>query len=235
MKIINEQGRLKKYIVRDGLGEILPEGMTAQMELCSYEPSETVLEHGAPMHYFYFFVSGKLKIYQTQPNGRTLLIQFYSYFDSLGEVELMNGLPASCSVVAVEPSELIRIPMDVMQSQAIDYPPFLRYIIRSLSLKLIHADDHHAFNLLFPVKQRLASYLIEHSGGAPSLRLMDQLQEIADYLGTTYRQLHRAFNALSDEGVIKKEGKIVHIADFGALKVLAGEIYVVSAEDASEN
>ena len=55
--------------------------------------------------------------------------------------------------------------------------------------------------------------------------LSETLVEISEFIGTTYRQLHRAFIQLEEEGIIKRVGKGIAILDVVALENLAGQIY----------
>lgn len=225
MQILNEPSTLAAYINRHGLIDILPEAVLEVCELCRYGRDESVLVAGTEMEYFYFFIKGKLKVFQIHDNGKAFLIQFYSMFDSLGEVELLVDMETSCSVTAVEISDLIRIPMATMRKHVMDYPAFLEYSARSLATKLIIADRHHASNLLYPVKNRLASYLMAHAVNSESVKLKESLSDVSEYIGTTYRQLHRAFSQLMAEKIIEREGKLIKILDSKKLSKLAGTIY----------
>ncbi len=225
MHVINEPKRLKKYIAQNNLEAILPVEVLESCQLTRFARDEAVLIANAPMAYFYFFVSGKLKVFQVHDNGKAFLIQFYSTFDSLGEVELLSAIDASCSVDAVQPSELIRIPMTILRQHAINYPPFLQYVARSLATKLLVADRHHASNLLYPVKNRLASYLRAHENENHEVFLKESLQDLSEYIGTTYRQLHRAFQQLEVEHVISRTHKKIAICDADKLERIAGNIY----------
>lgn len=225
MQILNAPKRLKRYINENHLDEILPKATLDACELCMYNRDEPVLIANTQMPYFYFFVSGKLKIFQIHENGKAFLIQFYSEFDTLGEIELLNGIEATCSVNAVNSSELIRIPMETLKNQVMDYAPFLRQISRSLAKKLLVADRHHSSNLLYPVKNRLASYLRAHVNEQNEVVLKESLQDVSEYIGTTYRQLHRAFQQLEKAGIITKEHKTIKICNLVKLEQIAGNIY----------
>ena len=225
MQIDENLKYLNLLIQKNKINEILPSEVLKSIELCKFSRDEEIIVANSEMSYFYFFVKGKLKVFQIHENGKAFLIQFYSYFDSIGDVELVNDMKASCSVSAVIPSELIRIPMELLRSHAVDYPPFLRYISKSLATKLLIADRHHSSNLLYPVKNRLASYLRAHEIRVNEIVIKDSLQDISEYLGTTYRQLHRAFKQLEKEEILKKNKKSIIILNIEKLQNLAGSIY----------
>lgn len=225
MQLIESGERLNQLIKKNKIDKILPNQVLEACELCIYKKDESILIANTPMHYYYFFCTGKLKVFQFHENGRALLIQFYTTFDALGEVELMTDMDATCSVSAVQTSELIRIPMMIMKRYATDYPKFLRYVVKALSMKLLIADSHHASNLLNPVMNRLASYLKAHDNEQHVFTLSESLQEISDYIGTTYRQLHRALSRLEEEGIIGRENKRITVIDQTRLSTYAGNIY----------
>lgn len=225
MQVLKEGSNLTNHIKSFGLLDILPSQVIETCELCRFSRDETVLIAGTEMNYFYFFIKGKLKVFQIHENGKAFLIQFYSSFDSLGEVELTTEIATSCSVSAIETSDLIRIPMSALKQHALDYSPFLMYVAKSLATKLIVADRHHASNLLYPVKNRLASYLRAHSNENENIILKESLSDVSEYIGTTYRQLHRAFQQLIDDAIILRNNKQIKIIDAERLSALAGTIY----------
>ena len=101
MKIIKHPKRVTEFIEKMAVHDILEPEILNSLELCEYEKDEIVLESGEDLEYYYFFLEGKLKVFQQQQNGRNLLIQFYTKFDTLGDVELIESLKVTCTVSAV--------------------------------------------------------------------------------------------------------------------------------------
>lgn len=226
MKLIRHPQKVKAFLELLEIREILNEEILNALELCAYEKDEIVLEAGEPLEYYYFFLEGKLKVFQQQRNGRNLLIQFYTKFDTLGDVELIESLNVTCTVSAIEKSYLFRIEVAQMKRYVENNIPYLKYIISGLSVKMRYANENDAYNLLNPVKNRLASYLSwHHEDTSNEVILAETLMEISEFIGTTYRQLHRAFIKLEEESIIKREGKKVIILDPKAIEALAGQIY----------
>ncbi|GAU78065.1 Crp/Fnr family transcriptional regulator [Fusibacter sp. 3D3] len=226
MKLIKHPQKLKSFLEVLEVKTMLDESILKALELCEYEKDEIVLEADDPLDYYYFFLEGKLKVFQQQKNGRNLLIQFYTKFDTLGDVELIESLNVTCTVSAVEKSYLFRIDAAQMKRFVENNVPYLKYIIRGLSIKMRYANENDAYNLLNPVKNRLASYLLwHHEEDSNEVILAETLVEISEFIGTTYRQLHRAFIQLEADAIIKRTGKVVRIHDPKAIKALAGQIY----------
>jgi CRP-like cAMP-binding protein len=225
MRLLNLPKEIEALIEKHQLVEILSPILLDALELCEYEGDEVILEAQEQLSHYFFFIQGKLKVYQRQANGRNLLIQFYTKFDSLGDVELTQDLPVTCTVEAVEKSRLLRLDAALLRRHAMTHVPFLNFVIRSLSSKMRSADENHAFNLLNPVKNRLASYILWHKGNSLTIDFNDSLQDISEFIGTTYRQLHRAFLQLEEDRVISRNGKTIEVMNINALESLAGQIY----------
>jgi len=225
MKILENKERKKKYIKKYDIEKILPENLVEKLQFEKYEAGENILQAGQELEKFYFFVEGKLKVSSFQENGRSLLLSFYTTFDSIGEVELFKNEKVVNPVDAITDSFLLTLSLEVLRDKAMNYPPFLRYVVNSLSDKLNDLSCQSAFNLLYPLKNRLASFLWIHYAGGREIILKDSFKEIAEYLGATYRHLHRALKELEDEGIIKRNRRIVRVLEVDKLKELAGDIY----------
>ncbi|MDK2867249.1 MAG: hypothetical protein PWP38_1564 [Clostridiales bacterium] len=229
MKII-ESGKasplINKMILENNLSDILTDSLLERMELCLYESGENIIREGEAMQHYFFFITGRLKIFQTYENGKSLLIQFYTTMDSLGEVELIEECEAFCSVSCIMDSLLLRLPMYEMKAILYQNLPFLTYVSKSLSRKLTSANHNQAFNLLYPVKYRLASYLLWHCPDKKEVRYAESFQEISEFIGTSYRQFNRALNLLIEEGYVEKKGKKIRILSYDALVKLSGHIYI---------
>jgi len=225
MKTVENKERKEKYIKKYDIEDILPENLVDKLRLEKYESGENILQAGQELEKFYFFVEGKLKVSSFQENGRSLLLSFHTKFDSIGEVELFKSERVVNPVDAITDSFLLTLPIDLLRDKAMNYPPFLRYVINTLSDKLNDLSCQSAFNLLYPLKNRLASFLWIHYTGGKEIILKDSFKEIAEYLGATYRHLHRALKELEDEGIIKRNRRIVKVLKIQKLKDLAGDIY----------
>lgn len=67
-----------------------------------FEPGETVLSEGEPIHWYSVVVSGRAKVCRTAPNGRTLTIWNYVSEGVIGEIELLTGQEVtSTEIIAV--------------------------------------------------------------------------------------------------------------------------------------
>ena len=92
----------------------------------------------------------------------------------------------------------------------------MRYLARTLSNRLYHANHNTAISINYPVENRLASYLIS---SAQQLIIKDNFVQVAEMIGCSYRQLQRVLNDFVSVGIFVKvkRGNYL-ITDESALK-----------------
>jgi len=104
----------------------------------------------------------------------------------------------------------------------------LHHLIDSLSDKLYATINNSSYNFVYPLINRLASYLVEHLTNKNYITLNSSFLEIAQFLGTTYRHLNRTLKELEEKEIIKCEDKRVYVLDEDGLRELAKNVYIKS-------
>lgn len=130
------------------------------MELLLFKKNEHICKENEEIHYLYFFVEGKAKAYNTLSNGKSLLLCFYDGLQVLGDVELIHSQKTSSNVQVMEDSYCIGIPLEKVRVQLLHDATFLRCICDSLAEKLNRLSKNSSINLLYPLENRLASYIL---------------------------------------------------------------------------
>ena len=87
-----------------------------------------------------------------------------------------------------------------------------------------------SINQLYPLENRLASYINEsiiYNENEENLYIDfdENLVNIAELLGSSYRHLLRTFNILCKKGVLEKEDGKYKVINKFLLKDLAGDLY----------
>ena len=230
MEHLHDSKALKYYINKYGISGAFLNDMTEYMVLHSFSKGEHIFRANEKIEYLYFMVDGKAKVYTLLKNGKSLLIRFYKPFTVLGDVELTGRLAAVSNTEVISPAVCIGISYKNLQAHAADDPVFLKFICRSLGEKLAKNSMTSSINLLYPLENRLASYILAIAPGNKSASSFDEiytekLTELADLLGTSYRHLMRTINALSMNKVIEKRNNKIIILDHMSLEKLAGDVY----------
>ena len=198
------------------------------MELHFFKKGSHICQKGDKLDYFYFFVKGRAKVYISTPNGKSLLIRFYSPLQLIGEAEITCDKDADCNIQAIEDCICIGIPINIIQEISTYDPKFLKFICQSLSYKLTSTSASTSLNLLYPLENRLASYLLAlyPSDLNPEDKVMtDNFTQLAELLGADYRHFLRIVDKLCSKNIIKKEKRSLVIVDRQALSELAVDLY----------
>jgi CRP/FNR family putative post-exponential-phase nitrogen-starvation transcriptional regulator len=231
MKKLPEPAVLSHWVSEYGLKDILNEKTMERMELFSYGKGELICSADEHLGHLLLVVSGKVKLSKLLPNGRSILIRFYRPLSVIGDLELLHGHPVNCNVESVGTTLVIAIPMDIMRETAIDDPRFLRFIIQHLGSKLLTMSNASTLNMLYPLENRFASYLVSITGSGSTEEEAEEIRtpkltEVAELLGTSYRHLNRIITKLASEGIlVRKRGTII-VQDLHQLHRLAeGNLY----------
>ncbi len=213
------------YIEKFQLNEVFSDELTQRMELRVFKKGEHLVRIGEPLQHFFLLVEGKLKIYTLLENGKKILIRFYRPLSAIGDLEFLSDYPPNAAVEALEQSCVITIPMKDIRHYTLECPKFLRFVIRQLSHKLYTYSKISSLNLVYPLENRVASYLWSVSQIDENKRLeeirVSSLEELASLLATSYRHLSRVLNKLDAGGIISRHRGNIKIIDFSQLEELA--------------
>lgn len=228
MKRLNDNALFMHYIQKNQIDELIGENLLRYAFLCLFEKDSFIMEADTELKYFYLMVEGKARVSYAFENGKSMFLKFYQGFNLLGDLELMKELPVLCNVEAVRDSYFILIPVERLREEGFQNPKLLRYLVSSLSEKLYATINNSSYNYIYPLTNRLASYLTEHNTEENEFYLKSSYEEIAQFLGTTYRHLNRTFKELEGKGLIRNEGKKISVLDAGGLQKLSKNLYIRS-------
>ncbi len=228
MRRISDNNLLNHYIDKHNMENIFDKDMLKYAQLHFYEKDEYILEAESELQYYYLLVDGKIKISYLFENGKSMFLKFYKEFNTIGDLELLKNIPIRCNIDAIEDTYLVAIPTDILRKKYLNNIKFLHHLVDSLSEKLYATINNSSYNFVYPLINRLSSYLVEHITDKDYIILSSSFIEIAQFLGTTYRHLNRTFKELETERIIKCENKTVYILDENRLRELSKNLYIKS-------
>lgn len=226
MKRILDDRLLNKYIKKYSIETVLDDEILKYAQLHFFKSGENILESGEKLEYYYFFVDGKIKVYYPFENGKSMILKFYKDYNTIGDLELLRDIPIVCSIDAIEDTFMIAISSVVLRENFFDNIKLLHHLVYSLSDKLYGTINNSSYNFVYPLINRLSSYLLENLADKDYIVLNSSYLEIAQFLGTTYRHLNRTLNEMELKSIIKRDDKIIHILDINQLRELSKNIYV---------
>lgn len=218
------------YIQKYGIKDIFTDDIRSLMELAYYKKNEYICRENESINYLFLFLEGKAKVYSTLSNGKSLLLCFYQDFKLLGELEVIDGGVASATVQVIEDTCCICISSENVRKYLINDAKFLRYICSSLGQKVDRNSKNSSINLLYPLENRLASYILvtgekANCNDKELIRFNENLTQTSELLGTSYRHLLRTLGILCSKGIITKKDDYYEVVDEESLRGLAADLY----------
>lgn len=231
MQSILNPEMLRGLTEQNGLTAMFSPGAIAQMELRRYGGGEAVCSVGDKLEHMFFLVQGKLKIHTLQPNGKSMLVRFARPMSVIGDVELLRQYPVKNEVVSVGGSLLLVAGRKLLLREMESNTALLRFLVGELSHKMYTLGQTSAMNVLYPVENRFASYLMslfsDHTGTQRIEEIRtSSLTETADLLGTSYRHLNRVVRRLIDTGIIeRRKGRLIVLDEARLAELANGNLY----------
>ncbi len=213
------------YARRWGLDRLLPRDMAEALRPVRRGPGRLILRSGDPARELLFFVEGRAKAYSILENGRGILAAFYQPLEVLGELELFTSDRYALSVEALTDTVCLALPAGAVKNAVDRSGRLLAFLCERLGRKLGERAQAESINLRYPVERRLASYLLAATDSEGRIVGTDDLGEVADFIGASYRQLARAVRRFRDLGILDRARGRIRVLDRSRLDPLAGDRY----------
>lgn len=210
---------IRHPFTKDHLSLLEPYGLTGLppelLSMVCYDKKEYLYQEGYPVNSLLLVQKGCAKVLTYTEEGRTLLHSFSGPGSVLGEVEMITGnSDAALYVQAVTPMECIRIPLPECTAMLKENLTFMNQLCLRLAKKLCLANYNSSRIILYSLENRLCSYIeMTSSNGF----FEEQLTQVAELLGTSYRHLLRTIEKLCSLNILKKKSRGYVIVDPDAL------------------
>lgn len=164
-----------------------------------------------------YLVEGRAKCAMSHANGRVTALDFVQGPCFLGEMELLGVQEDTSAVTALTDCLCWVIDLTGCREKLLADPVFLRELCILSSEKTIRISTAAARNQIYPLKNRLATFLLntQRQGlyGEPHT-------EAAAYLGVSYRHLLYVLAGFVKEGLLEKTLQGYRILDRPGLEAL---------------
>ncbi len=213
------------YAARWGLDRILPRDLYESLRPVRHGPGRPIVRSGDPARDLLFFVEGRAKAYSILENGRGILAAFYRPPEVLGELELFTSDTYALTVETLTDTVCLALPSATVRASVDRCGRLLAFLCERLGRKLGERAQAESVNLRYPVEARLASYLLAASDPEGRIVGTDDLGELADFIGASYRQLARGVRKFRDLGILDGARGRIRILDRARLEPRAGDRY----------
>lgn len=179
------------------------------------ERGETVFQRGDPCTGFFLVATGQVKLFLTGPDGNEKVVEIIGPGHSFGEAVLFMEKPYLVNATALGDGLLLHVSRDALFGELDRDPGLARRMLAGLSMRL-HMLVHDLESMsLHSAKHRIIGYLLrlEGEGGGAVVTLPAQKALVASRLNVTPEYFSRILHELADRGLIRIEGRDIHLLD----------------------
>ncbi|WP_028319252.1 Crp/Fnr family transcriptional regulator [Desulfobulbus elongatus] len=181
-----------------------------------YLKGATIFHEGDPGIGFYLVASGKVKIFKMSFDGKEQILHIFGPGEPFGEVPVFHGTPFPANAETLTEAELLFFPRAEFVDLVVATPSLALNMLAVLSLRLRRFAAQIENLSLKEVPGRLAShlcYLMDEQRRQDRVVLDIPKGQLASLLGTSAETLSRIFSRMTEEGLIRVEGKTIVILD----------------------
>ena len=217
----NTKEIISASILFSGLSDAELDKVTAIAILKSFARSESIFFEGDEGDGFYMVAEGRVKIFKMSLDGKEQILHIFGPGEPFGEVPIFHGQPFPANAMALVKSKLLFFPRTEFIELVTANPSLALNMLAMLSLRLRRFATQIENLSLKEVPGRLAAYLIylgEEQGSSAQVTLDIPKGQLASLLGTIPETLSRIFAKMSEEGLIRVEGRTIYIDDLEGLQ-----------------
>ncbi len=110
--------------------------MTNQVEVLKYKKGESIICEGERSDCAYIIEFGSAEVYKSLPNGKQQFFGVLAQGDMFGELGLIDGLPRSATVKALDNCRIRKLSQETFVALAKQNPKALMPILKILASRL---------------------------------------------------------------------------------------------------
>ncbi|MGL5123512.1 MAG: Crp/Fnr family transcriptional regulator [Fusobacteriaceae bacterium] len=191
---------IQEYIKFYKLENIITIDIIDKVYLQIYSEGASLLKAHNKVKNIYFILKGKVEISYILANGKKLFINFLYPLELFGDIEYINRNSALFDVYAAEKTLVLILPIKIVDKYLYNNPFFLRFICEAGNKKLLKTNKAILLRKSLPLKNFFCNYLINKN----FYITFKKLNDLAEELNVSYRNLTRIIKELVLEGIIEK-------------------------------
>ena len=189
------------------------QALAAEGVIKAFPKNAIIVSEGDDTDSFYVIISGRVKVFVSDEEGREIVLATQDPGDYFGEM-VLDGGPRSASVMTTEPSRFAIIPEKKFHEFLLTHPAFSTHLIEKLIRRTRALTENVKSLALMDVYGRVARLLLElavEEGGKLVIDEKLTQQDIASRVGASREMISRIFKDLAVGGYISIEKKRITI------------------------
>ncbi len=196
-----------------GIGDPMIRELASRGQARTFPKNAVIINEGDRGDTLFVILSGKVKVYVSDDDGREMILDMHGAGDYVGEMSL-DGQPRSASVMTLESTTCAVLSRDELRAAIGRNPDIAMTIIEKLIERARIATDNVKNLALMDVYGRVARLLLslaKEEGG--KLVVPDRMtqQDIADRVGASRDMISRIFKDLTVGGYVTVENRQITI------------------------
>lgn len=212
---------IAESVLFSGLSDEELDKVVAIATVKTFARGESIFFEGDDGDGFYMVLDGRVKIFKMSLDGKEQILHIFGPGEPFGEVPVFHGQPFPANALALIKSRLLFFPRREFVTLVTGNPSLALNMLAMLSLRLRRFANQIESLSLKEVPGRLAAYLVyltEEQGSTTQVTLDIPKGQLASLLGTIPETLSRIFARMTEEGLIRVEGRTIYIDDFAGLQ-----------------
>ena len=171
------------------------------------------IDKGDESSSLYIIVSGKVKVYISDENGKEIILNTMGEGEYLGELALLADMPRTASVMTLEDSKFIVITKAAFRDCLSKHADMSLKLIQSLAYRVAALTENVSNLALGDVYTRVAATLQNQAKEIDGKQVIEQItqQQLADMVGATRQMVSLIFKDLKSGGYLTIENRRITI------------------------
>jgi CRP-like cAMP-binding protein len=187
-----------------------------------------IFHQGEPAHSAYLITSGLVRLVQSTPAGRNILLRFFFPGDLIGGIAAVRNRVLPASAIAERPTETLSWDRDAMTRLMRAHPRLFQNTLRILEERFHELQDRYLDLATERVEQRLARSLVRLQNQAGEARpdgiaigIPLSREHLAEMTGTTLYSVSRVLATWERKGLVRVGRLRVTITNPASLAALS--------------
>lgn len=199
--------------------------LAMHMQVRRFGKGEYVVQKGSAGDVLMFLLAGCLQAVNYTRDGKEIGLNLITPGNFFGELALIDGLPRSASIIAIESAAVAYLARDRALGLIYGKPALAERMLKHFASTVRNLTHYRELLALPHAHQRLYALLCQiktraHDGRDVVVNLPTQ-QQIAIMINTSRETVSRILTELQQKGVLKKEQRTLYITDTQVLERLA--------------
>lgn len=214
---------IRSHYLFSGLNDSEFEALATEVTVESYDKSEILFHRGDKAEAFFFVESGQVELSLISRDGQKKIVEVIAHGRTFAEaIVFMTEAKFPVTAEALSNSVVCRIPNDAYRNLLADNPDACMRLLSDVCYHLHQRVREIERLTIQNAHSRLASYLIDHvvetNDDEATVRLDLPRHVVASRLSITPETLSRLLRAMSDDGILTVDDRLVFVHSLARLR-----------------